>query len=83
MAKPEDGLKFAENLIHSQTAEDTFDWVLRDLKDFQASDGHFSCVLPVSNRTRNRFGTLHGGCTGASLHIFFCCTGLLSRYLWS
>ena len=64
MADPENGTKFLDHLVHNATPEASFDWVLRDLTDFEAGDGRFTCHLLVSERTQNRYGTLHGGCTG-------------------
>ena len=37
---------------------------LYGLKDITATAGQVVCTLPVSQRTQNRYNTLHGGCTG-------------------
>lgn len=37
---------------------------LHGLTDISAAPGRVVCTLPVSHRVKNRYKTLHGGCTG-------------------
>ena len=37
---------------------------LHGLTDITASPGKVVCTLPIKDRVKNRYQTLHGGCTG-------------------
>ena len=61
MGSPEAGKLFLEALV---SADGCFDHTaLQNLHNVRASPGRVQCTMPVDDSVRNRYGTLHGGCT--------------------
>lgn len=61
MGTPELGKLFLESLVNSDGCFDHT--ALRGVRDIRASPGRIQCTMTVDASVRNRYGTLHGGCT--------------------